>query len=167
MKTITIDLNNIDAGIREVEQYRDEFEKKCGTLREMIADHICYKAGEGFGRATGNYIIRGSAPVVNDVMVSVTHDNKLSIVIADGPEAVFIEFGAGVYFNGPAGDSPHPWGIENGYGIGTYGQGKGVRNAWNIDAKTVTRGTPAEMPMYRGLEEALRMMDSFVKAVFG
>ena len=99
--------------------------------------------------------------------MTVTNEGDVTIVIASGEEAVFIEYGAGVYYNGAAGDSPHPWGIQQGYGIGTYGKGKGVRNAWNITKDVVTRGTPAAMPMYRGAEEAIRTIGELVREVFG
>ena len=172
MKTIsmTLDVASIDRAIAELERYRNEFPARIRRLREMIAERIKWTAQNGFDNAMGNDIIIGELNENNYVHVFVANDDTMSIVIADGKEAIFIEFGAGVWHNGPAGDSPHPWGVQMGYAIGNYlGQmpSKGVRNAWNIPGGAVTRGTPAEMPMYRGAEEAIRSIEQMVREVFG
>lgn len=69
-----------------------------------------------------------------------------------GEQAVFVEFGAGVYYNGAAGSSPHPYGVELGYTIGDYGWGFGQFDEWGYtDANgkyRLTHGTPAAMPLY-------------------
>lgn len=165
--SFSLDVASIDSAIAELERYRTQFEANCHRLRQMIAERIRWNAQNGFNVAHGNDIIYGSWVNDNRVSVTVTEGDNVSVVIADGPEAIFIEFGAGVYHNGPAGDSPHPWGLEFGYGIGTYGKGKGTRNAWNITSGVVTRGTPADMPMYRGAEEAFRALGEMVREVFG
>ena len=169
MRTITFDVCDpgaINNALHELHTYTSWFQWKCRELRERVATRIAWNAQNGFNTARGNDIIKGEWPVDNRVDVTLDHQGNVSVIIASGEEAVFIEFGAGVYHNGPAGDSPHPWGIENGYTIGSYGQHKGVRNAWNIISGVVTRGTPADMPMYRGAEEAIRTLDDIVKDVF-
>ena len=69
-----------------------------------------------------------------------------------GEQAVFVEFGAGVYYNGSPGTSPHPYGVELGYTIGDYGWGFGRSEEWgytNANGKyRLTHGTPAAMPLY-------------------
>lgn len=168
-KVISFSLNaaSIDRAILEIEAYQDDFEQKCALLRQKVAERIRWSAERGFSNALVSDIIIGDYEPVNDVQVSVTNEGNVSVVIASGNEAVFIEYGAGVYYNGNPGDSPHPWGLQQGYVIGAYGKGKGVRNAWNIDKATVTHGTPAAMPMYRGAEEAIRAIDEIVREVFG
>ena len=167
-KVIDIELDpaGIGLAISDLKMYRSWFIQKCTELRKKVAERIAWKAATGFRTARGNDIIKGIWPSNNNVDVTVTDYGTFTVVIADGPEAVFIEFGAGVYHNGSAGDSPHPWGIEKGYFIGSYGQHKGTRNAWNITKDVVTRGTPADMPMYRGAEEAIRALDDIVRDVF-
>lgn len=171
MRTITFDVldpASIDNAISELEAYTRWFTERCEILRQRVAERIGWNARQGFLTARGNDIIvnEESFVVDNTVTVTVTHNGTVSVVLASGPEAVFIEFGAGVFYNGAPGDSPHPWGIENGYTIGSYGKHKGVRNAWNIAKGVVTRGTPADMPMYRGAEEAIRALDVIVRDVF-
>lgn len=165
--TVTLTPEGIDKAIRDVTTFTSWFRTKCQHLRKEVAERIAWSAEEGFRTARGNDVIIGYW-VPAPVFVDVTHGDKISVVIADGPDAVFIEFGAGVYHNGMLFASPHPWGDEFGYAIGLYKKpySKGVRNAWNFPGG-VTRGTPADMPMYRGLNEALHEMDDIIRKVFG
>lgn len=169
-KVIDIELTpeSIDRGIKILNGYIGWFKIKCRQLREEVANRIAWSAQTGFSTAMGNDIIKGTWPK-NDVDVVAIHENTVSVVIADGQDAVFIEFGAGVYHNGTVYASPHPWGDDFGYAIGMYppAPSKGVRNAWNITKDVVTRGTPAEMPMYKGLSKALAEMDDIIRKVFG
>ena len=81
-------------------------------------------------------------------------------VVAKGTDAVWVEFGAGVFYNGSAGSSPHPKGQELGLTIGSYGQGKGKQPAWGFYNESgeliVTRGTEAQMPLYRAFQEIMQ-----------
>ena len=75
-----------------------------------------------------------------------------------GPNALFVEFGAGVYHNGPVGSSPHPLGTELGYTIGSYGQGHGKDEYWHYTKdgnEHISHGTKALMPMWRA-SQAIR-----------
>lgn len=168
--TMSLDIASIDSAIRQIEQYKQDFIKKCEELREKIGERIAWSASSGFRSALVSDVFYGSPPA-NDVTVTVDHRGQLTVVIAEGNEAVFIEYGAGVYNNGAAGSSPHPWGAEQGYTIGGYGKGHGAEPRWYYrDAsgqKVGTRGTPAAMPMYRGMQEAINTIDDMVREVFG
>lgn len=173
MKTIsmTLDTASIDAAIAELHKYQTEFQEKVRRLRQMIGERIAWSASRGFSSALVADVVYGTEPVAN-VQVTVEHPfNNLTVVLADGADAIFIEFGAGVYNNGAAGSSPHPLGAQMGYLIGEYGKGRGKRKAWayydeNAE-KVVTHGTPAAMPMYRGMQDALRVINELVREVFG
>lgn len=173
MKTISfsLDTKSINRAIRELQQYRDEFARNCKRLRELIGERIAWSASQGFNSALVSDVIKGTSETNANVQVSVENRNDVTVVFADGEQAIFIEFGAGVYNNGAAGSSPHPWGAEKGFLIGEYGQGKGKRQAWGYyndsGTVTVTRGTPAAMPMYHGMQDAIRVMDDLVREVFG
>ena len=168
-KTISfsLDVGSIDKAIAEVIAYRDEFQRKVDRLRQLVAERIAWSASSGFGTALVSDVVFGAGNE-SDVEVTVEDNGDVTTVIADGNEALFIEFGAGVFNNGPVGTSPHPWGT---YTIGSYGKGNGAKNAWgyrNADGTiTVTRGTPAAMPMYRGMQDAMNAFDSLVQEVFG
>lgn len=173
-KTITFSLNpkSIDNAIKELERFKTDFAKKCVEFRRRVGERIQWSAANGFKAAIVSDVISGPEPV-NDVSVEINHGDDVTVVFTNGSQAVFIEFGAGVYYNGSPGDSPHPWGLEFGYGIGTYGHHRGTQDLWvywgdsEHTQKAWTHGTPAAMPMYRGVEEAVRALDEIAREVFG
>lgn len=76
-----------------------------------------------------------------------------------GEQATFVEFGAGVHFNGNPHSSPHPWGVEFGYTIGDYGMHQGLNDGWWYKGHYY-HGTPAAMPLFyasRKIEEKARV----------
>lgn len=188
-KVITFELSveSIDAAIKEIEKFKSEMETKLARLRELVATRVAWSASAGFSTALTSDIFSGGQPLPSDVDVTVTSDDNsnVSIVIANGEDAVFIEFGAGVYYNGSAGSSPHPWTDQNPtFLIGEYGKGYGKKNVWalpkemwtetttdkdgNVKVKPMlTHGTPAAMPMYRGVQDALRVIGGLAQEVFG
>lgn len=165
----SLDPHSITEAMREVRRYKYVFQQQVKKLREKIAERIAWSASNGFNTAQGEDVIFGSPDPVH-VEVTVTHEDDISFVFADGDQAVFIEYGAGVYNNGAAGFSPHPWGVEKGFLIGEYGQGKGKRKAWgyinSAGEVVVTHGKPAAMPMYHGMMDAIRVIDELVQEVF-
>ena len=175
MKTIafSLDAASIDRAIRELHAWREEIKEKCVTLRKRIAEEIRWSAEEGFKTAVVEDMLFGDPPE-NDVQVTIRHDDTVSVIIASGTQAVFIEFGAGIYHNGPPGRSPHKWGEYNGFTIGSFGQHHGEKEQWTYfvgehthDNKRATHGTPAAMPMYNGCEQAIRKLDELAREVFG
>lgn len=92
-------------------------------------------------------------------------------IVLKGRDVLFIEFGAGVYYNTPVGQSPHPQGREYGYLIGTYGLGNGAKQVWGYyDEKgelVLTRGTKATMPMHEASLEIARKVVEVAREVFG
>ena len=82
---------------------------------------------------------------------------------------MFIEFGAGVKYNGPAGQSPHPIGKEIGYTIGSFGNGHGKQNTWGYieDGKLIlTHGTKATMPVYSASLKIANEVETVARRVF-
>lgn len=86
-----------------------------------------------------------------------------------GPNAAFVEFGAGAHYNGPAGSSPHPLGAELGYTIGSYGQGQGANDFWYYtkdDTEHLSHGTKALMPMWKASQKMRQNATATAKSVF-
>lgn len=173
-KVIEVKLSEkgIQSLIDQLEKYRQNFEAKVDRFRQLVAERIRWTAQEGFSWAITSDIFVGAEPPPSDVTVTVEEDGDVSIVIAHGEEAVFIEFGAGIYYNGPAGQSPHPWGENNNFRIGEYDKGFGKRNVWPLPGSThempiLTHGTPAAMPMYWGVQEVVAGLADLAKEVFG
>lgn len=159
----------INRAIRELEQYKRDFVRKVELLRVRVAERLAQKADSGFTGAIVDDLRRGESARLADVKVSVEDNGDVTLVIASGEDAIWVEFGAGVYHNGSAGSSPHPKGTELGFAIGDYGKGYGKRPAWGFyeDGELhITRGTPAKMPMYRAMESVCDEIVSIVREVF-
>lgn len=159
----------MQAALEQVKKYREGLAPKTEALRKEVARQIAEAADIGFnGAGYDDVISRGM--VVPDVDVTQEDRDNSSVVIAHGKEAVFAEFGAGAYYNGPAGSSPHPWGPANVFYIGTYGYGHGARNVWGYYDEGgklhLTHGTPASMPMYNATQEARSNLTKTAREIF-
>lgn len=161
--------SEIDRAIKELREYRLEIEKKTDRLRQRIAEEIANTADVGFGSAVVNDLLRGGAKQAS-VEVTVNERDNVSVVIADGTDAILVEFGAGVYFNGSKGSSPHPKGQELGFTIGSYGKGRGSRRVWGYRDESgqlnLTHGTPAAMPLYSAVQTVCDRITEIAREVF-
>lgn len=94
-------------------------------------------------------------------------------VIVAGGNAIWLEFGTGVKYNGSAGSSPHPKGDKLGMTIGGYGKGHGAdTEGWYYPADGTNRwhhtyGIQANMFMYRTARELIRIAPALAREVFG
>lgn len=167
--TCSLDKKDIDRAIRELKQFKREFLAKVDTYRKRIADEISNSASLKFASATMEHTVKGATRKPN-VNVSVSERGKISVVVADGDDAVWCEFGAGVYYNGSVGSSPNPYGKDLGFTIGSYGKGYGKGKAWGYYDDTgelvITRGTPASMPMYNSAKEVTKKAIAIAREVF-
>jgi hypothetical protein len=104
------------------------------------------------------------------VDVVVEDNGNMTLVIANGTDAVFMEFGAGVYYNGAVGSSPNPLGAALGFTIGSYGFGQGKKEVWGYMGEDgrlhLTHGTPASMPLYRALQSVVNDIEQIAREVF-
>lgn len=173
-KVISIELStkDIDRAIREIELYKKDFQKKVEIYRKRFAEEIGKIAQIGFDSSGVDDLLKGGTRKA-DVSVSVNDDGKIALVIANGEDAVWCEFGAGVYYNGSVGSSPNPYGSEKGLTIGSYGKGHGQQSVWGFysdpEDKTtlvLTHGTQATMPMYRAVQEVVPRAVSLAREVF-
>lgn len=158
----------IDKAIKELEQYKQELIRKTSLLREKVADRIAELAQSGFNGAVVDDMLKGGVKTAQ-VTVSLSNTDDISLVIANGEDAVWVEFGAGVYHNGSAGASPHPEGSELGFTIGGYGKGMGKRDVWGYyegDTLRLTHGTPSIMPMYNAVKTVCDEIADIAREVF-
>lgn len=165
----SLDEKDIDRAIREVKQFKKEFLEKVETYRKRMADEIANSASLKFGSTTMEHTVQG-ATIKPNVSVSVSERGNISVVVADGEDAVWCEFGAGVYYNGSVGSSPNPYGKDLGFTIGSYGKGYGKGKAWGYyddgGELVITRGTPASMPMYNSAKEVTKKAIEIAREVF-
>lgn len=151
---------SISAAIREVKAYKRWVERKTDELTKRLAQ-LGYK--EAKVRFAG-----AQYDGVNDVSVSVEAIDKGYKIVATGGAVFFIEFGAGVYYNGTEPyPEPRP---ERIVGIGEYGKGYGKRKAWGFyddrGELVITHGTPAAMPMLHASRVMQQEVRKIAKEVF-
>ena len=167
---VGLSVKDINKAIREVNKYKEDFRKKVDTYRKRIADEIAVQASLGFGSSIVDDVVNGGSRQP-DVQVYVGYKGNIAVVVAEGEDAVWCEFGAGVYHNGSVGSSPNPYGNNLGFTIGSYGKGYGKKQVWGYyddDSNLVlTRGTPATMPMYNAAQEIMRKSVDIAREVFG
>lgn len=172
-RTITIDIldpASIDAAIREIRDYSKWVQSKTDELRERVAYFIAKDASAVFNTAAAeDDLIEGVITGSVDVTVD-TQGENVSVVIANGTDAVFMEFGAGVFYNGGVGSSPNPWGAELGFVIGSYSTHKPDKEVWAYYDESgkihLTHGTPASMPLYKAVQSVSKDIARIAKEVF-
>ena len=101
--------SEIQRAIDEVEKFKADFLKKVDTYRKRIAEEMAVYASANFGSSVMDDVINGS-PRQPDVTVDWLDNGKIAVVVAKGEDAVWCEFGSGVYHNGSVGSSPNPYG---------------------------------------------------------
>lgn len=152
--------SSIDNAIKQLEQYKNNIDRKLDELTNRLALIGAKVAQVRFTNA----IYDGD----NDVHVSVEKTDKGYKIVASGQAVAFIEFGAGVYHNGKEPyPNPKPEGIV---GIGEYGKGMGKRQAWGYRDDSgvlhITKGNPAAMPLWYASEEMRKMIEKIAREVF-
>lgn len=169
--SINLSTDGIDKALKELEKYKTDVLQKEKLLREKVAEFLQKEAQEGFKDAVVDDLTEQSGnPIEAQVTVTIDHRGNITTVIANGEDAVWVEFGAGVYHNGAAGSSPNPYGAELGFTIGTYGKGNGRKQAWGYYDKDhnlkITHGTPAVMPMARSVTALINEFPRIAREVF-
>ena len=179
-KTITVDVfdtASIQAAIRQLENYKRWVQGKAAELQERVATFIANNARQIFNNSIADdtfKIVDGSettaeGPKIGNVSVFVENDGNVTLVIAQGKDAIFMEFGAGVLYNGAVGSSPNPLGSGLGYTIGSYGP-NGAKYTWAFKGEDgqihLTHGVPATMPMYRSMMAVVDNIEQIAREVF-
>lgn len=158
----------IDRAIRELEQYKQDIIRKTNLLQERVAERLAELSRDGFAGAVVDDLLKGGQRTAQ-VDVSIDQRDNVTLVIARGEDAVWVEFGAGVHYNGSAGTSPHPKGSELGFTIGGYGKGMGEKDVWGFyeDGELrLTHGAPAVMPMYNAVKTVCDEIAEIAREVF-
>jgi hypothetical protein len=172
-QTISIELSEdgVEKALRELSQYKRNVLDKENLLRQKVAEFLASESQSGFnGAIVDDLTDRSGGARYGNVDVSIDNRGNVTVVVASGEDAVWIEFGAGVYHNGAAGSSPNPYGAELGFTIGGYGKGNGRKEKWgfyeNGELK-ISRGTPALMPMAKAVTALCDEFPRIAKEVFG
>lgn len=168
-KKISISLSekSIQNAIKELNQYKndlkrknDEFVKRLAELGiPIINQNIASAAGDS-DKSHNTYI-----------KINSFGDYSQATLVCEGHDLLFIEFGAGVFYNGSVGSSPHPKGAELGYTIGSYGKGQGKNDFWFYYADSgesvMSHGTESTMPVYKASIDIMQNIRRIAREVFG
>lgn len=165
--------SSIDRAIKELQEYKAEFDKKCKAFRHAVAERVKQYADAEYANTWYNDLVIGGKQSVY-IPTYVEETDEASIVVAQGVVAVFIEFGAGVHHNmgkSMLWKSPHPWGIELGATIGSYPDralipSAGKNDKWEIGPNEWTYGTQAQMPLYKAWNYAMADIEDIAKEIF-
>ena len=154
---------------RNIDRYQNTLMNKNREFTEALCN-------AGLKVMTDNLVGAGDsdAPVPDypHIKVDVVSGDIVATLVLRGEDVMFVEFGAGVYYNGASGDSPNPLGVGLGYTIGSYGSGHGKQEMWHyFDDDSghwkTSRGTEATMPMYKADMEIRQKFADIAKRVFG
>ena len=163
MLDLTIDLfdeQSIQSAAAALIAYADGLSAKADEIVAELGKNAKHDAEMGWQSVTYDnepiQAIVEQKPVMNGTEISVT-----------GEQVPFVEFGAGVYYNG-ADSYPgiRPQGVA---GIGQYGEGYGKRKAWGYRTITgqviITHGVAANPIMYKALQSARQAAQETAKGV--
>lgn len=160
---------------RELEKYRDSLVYKCELFAKRLAESGIPVIDKNMAKAAFTVDEKGIQSGADPqhytyVKINTFGNYARADLIVEGAELLFIEFGAGVYYNGATGSSPHPKGGEFGYVIGSYGKGHGAQKIWGYYNEggelVLTHGVEAAMPMHRASLEILENVVKIAREVF-
>lgn len=155
MKTITIELStsSLDKAIAELKEYRKDLNDRLKILVGRLVQD-----GVNIARIQVSASQGDSKNAYVDYLVDSTGDIIKAAIFLQGKDALFIEFGAGIYYNN---GNAHPQATEFGFGVGTYPSEHPPNRAinpgywWYSDEnknKHLSLGTEATMPIFHAGE---------------
>lgn len=166
-RRISLDTDQIQSLINELNEYADNLKGKCEIFLEMLAQ-------EGIKVVDANYWTGRSDPTTSkshkcEFQIDDNGNVLTGRLTVTGKDILFIEFGSGITFN--RGNS-HPKNAEFGYGVGTY---PGQKHAFDEDGWYYRKGnslyhsfgTEATMPVYKASLEMMEKIEEIAEEVFG
>lgn len=148
---ININLNkagSIKEAINAIKAYRKEIDLKVDKLVKTLANDGVIVAKSWLGATQGDSTRANIGLDFDD-----EGNIHRAVISLSGEDALFVEFGAGYYYN--ASDPPHA--DEFGYGVGTYpGQTHAFQRGWfyydDSGNLVYSHGTEATYPIYHAGE---------------
>ena len=163
---INLSKSSIKDAIRKLEAYRDgvvdkneEFVRRLAKLGEPVVE-------SNIARARGDANPHHKTEIKT---ISKTDKSTSCVLLLEGEEILFFEFGAGIYYNEV--DAPHA--KQFGYGVGTYPNQTHAFDEdgwWYRDDDNVLHhsyGTEATMPMLKASHEIIANIRRIAREVYG
>ena len=132
--TFGLSVSDISNALEELERYITRLQRATAYFSEALALLGCKRMEQAIENAQA--ATEGGDGGFNDAFATwykkeETDTTVTYIIEMSGEGVLFVEFGAGVHFNGHLHGSPHPQGVELGYTIGDYpGLGQGKYDGW-------------------------------------
>lgn len=151
-----LDQTSLDKAMKELTDYKNSINDKLRQLVTLLLQDGIEVAKASLASTVGDSDVAGT--VADGFIVDSSGDIVKAIVFLSGKDVLFIEFGAGIYYNN---GNAHPKASALGYGVGTYPSEHPPNRAINPgywwykgddDAKHLSLGTMASMPMYHAAE---------------
>lgn len=167
IKINLFDSRSLDKAIQQIRQYQNSLNDKCTEFVRRLAEVGIPVIDENIAAA------QGDSDKGHNTYIKIKSFGSYSQaeLIVESKSILWIEFGAGVHFNGHLGSSPHPKGNELGYTIGSYGKGQGKNDFWFYYADSgeavMSHGTESTMPVYKAGLEIKKQVLKIAKEVFG
>lgn len=164
---ISLSEKSIRNAINEIESYKREFIERNEVFVRRLAELGIPVIDQNIA------VAQGDSDKNHNTYIKINSFGSYSEakLVVEGKDMLFIEFGAGVHYNGSAGTSPHPKGEEFGYTIGSYGKGQGSKDFWFYYADTgeavMSHGTQSTMPVYKASMEIIHNIRRIAREVFG
>lgn len=162
---MTLSRSSINDAINELKAYKKELINKNEIFVRRLAE---------LGIKVIDMKVQQSLGDSDDAKSSVYVDSVGKITSAElhltGSDVLFIEFGAGIYYNTPG---QHPLEDKFGMGVGTYpGQTHAFDDYWFYtdeqgNTGQISYGTQATMPMYSASIEMYQEVTRIAREVFG
>lgn len=174
--TLGLSVKSVEKAIRQLKNYKQWLRNKTTALVKALAEVGIPVIETNVAEASYTFDSKGVRSGSNTEHYTYVRLNDFGSyaqanLVVEGEEILFIEFGAGVYYNGEAGTSPHPKGQEFNFLIGSYGAGHGVQKVWayydETGALVMTHGVEATMPVLKAYEKIITDYKSAVRRVFG
>ena len=170
MKTITIDIsdrNSVDKAIAELKSVKSEWIRKANLCCETIAAMLADKIEENLSQVpfSDDLIDVGSHQATPGIPIYGVEARGNTVFVED-KEIAFIEFGAGVYYNGDGVENPLSSQVSFSTAIGSFGNGNGNKPYWFVAHNLISRGTPAYAPIYKAIMEITPQVPTIVRQVF-
>ena len=148
--------SSIDNAIKELKDYKQSINDKLNALVSALMQEGIEVARASLATTVGDSV-NGA---IEGFGVNSDGNIVTAFVALTGPDALFIEFGAGIHYNN---GNVNPKASEFGYGVGTYPSEHPPNRAINPgywwykdDAGDIhlSLGTQASMPIYHAAENA-------------
>ena len=174
---ITLSKKSVENAIKYLQKYKTEFQRKLERFVTELANAGITVIDSNMAEAQYKYDekgIRSGSDTTHNTYVKLNTDKSTAEakLIVSGKEILFIEFGAGVYYNDSGvGSSSHPKGEEFGFLIGSYGKGNGQKKVWGYyddnNNLILTHGVQATMPVLKAEKRIIEDYIGIAKRVFG